>query len=55
MNGRTPRWVKIFGLVLVLVGVAFGITHATGNGLGSHAHHFRGRASSGEPGGAPAP
>jgi hypothetical protein len=33
---RTPRWVKVFGILVGLLAVAFIIMHLTGNSLGSH-------------------
>jgi hypothetical protein len=35
---RTPRWVKMFGLVAVILVVAFLILHLTGNGPHGHGH-----------------
>jgi hypothetical protein len=32
----TPRWVKIFVLVVAALFVAFAILHITGNSLGDH-------------------
>lgn len=32
----TPRWVKVFGLVALLLILAFLITHLAGGGLGRH-------------------
>ena len=32
----TPRWVKIFAIVISLVVVVFIILHVTGNSLGNH-------------------
>jgi hypothetical protein len=33
---QTPRWVKVFGLVALVVVVAFGVIHLTIGGLGNH-------------------
>ena len=35
---RTPRWVYVFGMVVLAVLLVFVIAHITGGGLGSHAH-----------------
>jgi hypothetical protein len=44
---ETPRWVKAFGLVaLVLVGL-FAAVHLAGFGLGGHLHH--GQEPQGQP------
>jgi hypothetical protein len=40
---KTPRWVKIFGIVALVLLHVFAILHLTGNGLGGHgAHHGHG-------------
>jgi hypothetical protein len=33
---QTPRWVKVFGLVALVVVVAFVVVHLTVGGLGNH-------------------
>lgn len=33
---RTPRWVKVFGLIAIVMVVLFVILHLTGRGLGGH-------------------
>lgn len=33
-----PRWVKVFGVVTLVLFLVFVITHLVGSGLGSHAH-----------------
>lgn len=33
---QTPRWVKVFGLVALVVVVAFVVIHLTVGGLGNH-------------------
>jgi hypothetical protein len=35
---RTPRWVKMFGVVAIILVVAFLILHLTGNGPQGHGH-----------------
>jgi hypothetical protein len=35
----TPRWVKAFAWVALVVVVAFAALHATGHSLGGHHHH----------------
>jgi hypothetical protein len=37
-NDPPPRWVKVFGLVLVLLVLTFVVLHLTGNSLGDHGH-----------------
>ena len=32
----TPRWVKVFGILVGLLAVVFIIMHLTGNSLGDH-------------------
>jgi hypothetical protein len=32
----TPRWVKAFGLLIVILVLAFVVLHLTGNSLGNH-------------------
>jgi hypothetical protein len=35
----TPRWVKIFGIIAIIVAVAFVILHLAGGGPGRHFGH----------------
>ena len=35
-NAPTPRWVKVFGIIAVIVAVAFMILHLAGGGPGRH-------------------
>jgi hypothetical protein len=35
-NAGTPRWVKVFGIIAIVLLVVFIILHLTGNRLGSH-------------------
>jgi len=32
----TPRWVKVFGIIFIVLIVLFVILHLTGRGLGDH-------------------
>ena len=34
----TPRWVKVFGVLIGLFIVTVVILHLTGNGMGNHGH-----------------
>ena len=34
----TPRWVKVFGIIVILLVALFAVLHLTGHGLGDHAH-----------------
>jgi hypothetical protein len=34
----TPRWVKLFGIIALLLVLLFGILHLTGGGLGPDDH-----------------
>ena len=36
LDGPTPRWVKVFGIVAIIVIVAFVILHLAGGGPGRH-------------------
>lgn len=38
-GGATPRWVKVFGAIGLVLLVAFVILHLTGHGFGGH-HGF---------------
>jgi hypothetical protein len=33
---NTPRWVKVFGIVALVLVLLFVIVHLTGHGLGNH-------------------
>lgn len=37
MRQRTPRWVKMFGIIALVLALLFVILHLTGRGLGGHA------------------
>lgn len=39
MPHATPRWVKVFGIIFVVLVLLFIILHLTGNGLGGHSMH----------------
>ena len=34
----TPRWVKVFGIIVIVLILLFVILHLTGNGFGDHMH-----------------
>ena len=36
LDAPTPRWVKVFGVVAIIVFVAFVILHLVGGGPGRH-------------------
>jgi len=36
-TANTPRWVKVFGTVMVALVLLFGAVHLSGHGLGGHA------------------
>jgi len=38
MTNSTPRWVKVFGIVGIVVGVLFVVLHLAGGGPGRHMH-----------------
>lgn len=38
-KGATPRWVRVFGVIGIMLLVAFVILHITGHGFGGH-HEF---------------
>lgn len=38
-GGATPRWVKVFGAIGIVLLLAFVILHLTGHGFGGH-HGF---------------
>jgi hypothetical protein len=35
---RTPRWVKLFAIIVAILVLAFVALHLTGRGLGNHLH-----------------
>jgi hypothetical protein len=35
---RTPRWVKVFAIVAIVLVLLFVIIHLAGGGLGGHTH-----------------
>ena len=35
----TPRWVKVFGIVVIVLVLVLGILHLTGNSLGGPGSH----------------
>jgi hypothetical protein len=35
-DGRTPRWVKVCGIIGIVVVLVFVVLHLTGHGLGGH-------------------
>ena len=37
MRQQTPRWVKVFGIIALVLALLFVILHLTGRGLGGHA------------------
>lgn len=37
-DAATPRWVKAFGVVALLLLLVFVVAHLTSGGLGSHRH-----------------
>lgn len=36
----TPRWVKVFAIILIVLVLLFGILHLTGNSLGGPGSHM---------------
>ena len=36
----TPRWVKVFGLVIIVLILLFAILHLTGNNFSDHGSHL---------------
>ena len=34
-----PRWVRVFGIIAVVLALLFVVLHLTGHGFGSHAVH----------------
>jgi hypothetical protein len=39
-NGGTPRWVKVFGIIAIVLVLLFVILHLTGNGFRGHSLHM---------------
>jgi hypothetical protein len=39
-EASTPRWVKVFGIVMIVLALGFGIMHLTGNSLGGPGSHI---------------
>ncbi len=35
----TPTWVKVIGIVIIVLVIVFGALHLTGRGLGGHMPH----------------
>ena len=35
---RTPRWVRVFGVIALLLLLLFVVLHLTGHGFGDHLH-----------------
>lgn len=35
-DAGTPRWVKVFGIIAIILGLVFVIVHLAGGGLGGH-------------------
>jgi uncharacterized cupredoxin-like copper-binding protein len=46
-----PRWVKVFGIIAIVLVVVFVILHLTGHGFGSHTLPSSGQANTGGVGG----
>jgi hypothetical protein len=40
LNAQAPRWVKVFGVVGIVMILLFVILHGAGLGLGGHMHHL---------------
>jgi hypothetical protein len=38
-TASTPRWVKVFGIVVIVLVLVLGILHLTGNSLGGPGSH----------------
>lgn len=38
-TNRTPRWVKVFGVIALVLVLLLVILHLTGNGFGRHGMH----------------
>ena len=38
-DGGTPRWVKVFGIIAIVLILLFIVLHLTGNSLGGHGNH----------------
>jgi hypothetical protein len=39
---RTPRWVKVFGMIALVLILLFVALHLAGYGFGNHMHHTQG-------------
>jgi len=39
-SARTPRWVKVFVVIGIVLVLLFVVLHVAGLGLGSHMHHL---------------
>ncbi len=37
----TPRWVKVFGTIVIVMVLLFVVLHLAGLGLGGHMHHMQ--------------
>jgi hypothetical protein len=37
---RTPRWLKVFGIIALALVLLFVLLHLTGRGLGGHLPHM---------------
>ena len=35
-TGSTPRWVKVFGIIFIVLVLLFAILHLSGGGFGGH-------------------
>ena len=38
-DGGMPRWVKVFGIIAIVLVLVFVIVHLAGGGLGGHFSH----------------
>lgn len=45
---RTPRWVKVFGIALLVLILLIAIMHASGHSPGRHMHGMSGAVTSGQ-------
>ena len=39
LNAKAPRWVKVFGIIGIVMVLLVVLLHLTGHGFGSHMHH----------------
>ena len=39
LSTGVPRWVKVFGIIAIVLVLAFVILHLTGHGFGGHGMH----------------